>query len=79
VQHQPKFVIETNGDALPNSPHLAHHPAFRGGERRFNGAKQKWAAQSHLLEGFAHNSHLQGADVGGNVREFWHADGSTPT
>ena len=42
-------------------------------ERRFHGAQQKRARESHALDRLAQDARFERADVGGDVRQFWHA------
>ena len=73
VQHQPEVAIHADGDALADAAQFADGAAFAVRERRFDGAQQKRAREPHALERLADDARFERADVGGDIRQFWHA------
>jgi len=72
VKHQPKIILDANRNAFADAAQLADHAAFHVGKRRISGSQQEGALQAHVLDGLTDYSWLQGADVGGDVGQFWH-------
>jgi RNA polymerase sigma-70 factor (ECF subfamily) len=73
VQHQPEVAIHADGDSLADSPQFAHDAALHIGNWRLYGSKQKSARESNSLDRLADDAWFEGADVGGDIRQFWHA------
>ena len=72
VQDEPEIVVEADGDAFADAAQGAHFFAVDRGERRFDGAQQKWAGEAHALERLAQDARFERFDVDGDVGELGH-------
>jgi hypothetical protein len=73
VQHQPQLSIYTDGDSLSDSAQFAHDAPLYIRNRRLYGSKQKNVRESNSLDRLAHDARFKGADLSGDIRQFWHA------
>jgi hypothetical protein len=59
MKHEPEIAFQANCNPLSDAAQFAHTPSFGVGERRSNGAQNKWAQDAHLLECLADYSRLE--------------------
>ncbi len=67
MQHQPQITLHSYAYSLADPPQFAHRVAFRLGNRRFEGTKQKGTCQPYLLNRLPYNSGLERVNVSGNI------------
>src|SRR5258708_40003 len=72
VQHQPEVAVYADGDPLSDPSQFAHGAALHIRNWRLYGSKQKRARESNSLDRLPHDARFEGADVGGDVRQFGH-------
>lgn len=78
VQHQPEIIVETNCNALADTPQFAHHVTLGAADRRLRSAQQKRAGNPRLLEGLTDDAPLKCADVGRYVGQLRHRVSAYP-
>src|SRR5713101_4596486 len=74
VQHQPEIALYSNRNSLADSPQLAHDAALHIRNRGLRGSKQKGARQPHSIDRLCDDARFECKDVGGDIRQFRHAD-----
>jgi hypothetical protein len=72
VKRQPQVVVYSNYDALADSTQFADRTALYARKRRLRGSQQKGARQPYPLKWLTDYARFERANIGGNIRQFWH-------
>jgi len=72
VQHEPKIILQSKGNALADAPHFPHGFPFSSLERWDCRAEQERACDADTLQRLINDARFQGFDVNNDVGKFRH-------
>jgi hypothetical protein len=72
MQREPEIALNANDNPLPHSPQFADSSTLRSRQRRLRGSEKKRIVEPYVLQGLTDDARFQSAEIGGNIRQFWH-------